>query len=311
METPRQELTLALHQAVSADPGNTVDKPPRRSQERRVETTESTAPAATLRILFLGDIFGDPGRRAVAEWMPRLKERHNIDFIIVNGENSAGGRGITPKIAIALMRAGAAVVTTGDHAWDQNEIVDYMATEPRLLRPVNWPEGTPGQGSVVLETDKGKIAVAQAQGRTFTQPPLENPFLAMDKEVAALREQTPVIFVDFHAEATSEKIAMGWHLDGRVSAVVGTHTHVQTADERILPNGTAFLCDAGMCGPLDSVIGSKVDPVLHRFRTGMPVKFAVAHGTVRVCGAWVEVDVATGRALKIERVSELWTEPGA
>ena len=265
---------------------------------------------ATLRILFLGDIFGEPGRRAVIDWLPRLKERHAIDFIIVNGENAAGGRGITPKLAIALMRAGAAVVTTGDHVWDQNELVDYMATEPRLLRPVNWPEGTPGQGSVVLETDKGKIAVAQAQGRTFTQPPLENPFLAIEREVAALREQTPVIFVDFHAEATSEKIAMGWHLDGKVSAVVGTHTHVQTADERILPNGTAFLCDAGMCGPLDSVIGSRVEPVLHRFRTGMPVKFSVAHGPVRVCGAWVEVDVATGRALKIERVSELWTEPG-
>ena len=265
-------------------------------------------PARTLRILFLGDVFGEPGRKAVLDWLPRLRERHAIDFAIVNGENSAGGRGITPKLAISFMRAGAAVVTTGDHVWDQSELVAYMATEPRLLRPVNWPEGTPGQGSVVLETEKGKVAVVQAQGRTFTQPPLENPFLALDREVEKLRAETPVIFVDFHAEATSEKIAMGWHLDGRVSAVIGTHTHVQTADERILPGGTAFLCDAGMCGPRDSVIGSKVDPVLYRFRTGMPVKFQVAHGPVRVCGAWVEVDVATGRALHIERVSEIWNE---
>jgi metallophosphoesterase (TIGR00282 family) len=184
-----------------------------------------------------------------------------------------------------------------------------MATEPRLLRPLNWPPGTPGQGSVVLETDKGKVAVVNAQGRTFTQPPLENPFLAIDREVEMLRAETPVIFVDFHAEATSEKIAMGWHLDGRVSAVAGTHTHVQTADERILPGGTAFLCDAGMCGPLDSVIGSKVEPVLHRFRTGLPVKFAVAHGPVRVCGLWVEVETATGKAVGVGRVSEVWREP--
>jgi len=262
-----------------------------------------------MRLLFLGDVFGEPGRKAVIEWLPRLKERHAIDFIVVNGENAAGGRGITPKIAIALMRAGAAVVTTGDHIWDQNEIVDYLATEPRVLRPLNWPDGTPGQGSVVLETDKGKVAVVQAQGRTFTNPPLENPFLALDREVERLRAETPVILVDFHAEATSEKIAMGWHLDGRVSAVIGTHTHVQTADERILPNGTAFLCDAGMCGPENSVIGSRIEPVLHRFRTGMPVKFLVANGPVRVCGAWVEVDADTGRALRIERVSELWQEP--
>lgn len=287
-----------------------MDNPALISQEQAVETSDQTTAApATLRILFLGDIFGEPGRKAVVDLIPKLKERHDIDFIIVNGENSAGGRGITPKIAISLMRAGAAVVTTGDHVWDQNEIVEFMGTEPRLLRPLNWPEGTPGQGSVVLETAKGKVAVVQAQGRTFTQPPLENPFLAIDREVTALREETPVIFVDFHAEATSEKIAMGWHLDGRVSAVMGTHTHVQTADERILPNGTGFICDAGMCGPLDSVIGSKVDPVLYRFRTGRPVKFAVAHGPVRVCGAWVEVDTATGRTLHIERVCEIWQEP--
>ena len=269
---------------------------------------EQTPDSAVLRILFLGDIFGEPGRRAVIDLLPKLKERLNLDFIIVNGENSAGGRGITPKIAISLMRAGAAVVTTGDHVWDQNEIVEYMVHEPRLLRPLNWPDGTPGQGSVVLETAKGKVAVAQAQGRTFTQPPLENPFLALDREVEKLRAETPVIFVDFHAEATSEKVAMGWHLDGRVSAVVGTHTHVPTADERILPGGTAFQCDAGMCGPEDSVIGSDPGPVLRRFRTGRPEKFTVARGPVRVNGAVIDVDLASGRALRIERVSERWVE---
>jgi 2',3'-cyclic-nucleotide 2'-phosphodiesterase len=285
-----------------------VDKVRLLAQGRRVATPEQPSEPAILRILFLGDVFGEPGRKAVIEMMPRLRERLSADFIIVNGENAAGGRGITPKIAIALMRAGAAVITTGDHIWDQNEIVEYMATEPRLLRPLNWPEGTPGQGSIVLDTAKGKVAVVNAQGRTFTQPPLENPFLALDREIAVLREQTPVIFVDFHAEATSEKTAMGWHLNGRVSAVVGTHTHVQTADERILSDGTAFLCDAGMCGPVDSIIGSKVEPVVHRFKTGMPVKFAVAHGEVRVCGAVIDVEAATGRAVRIERVNERWKE---
>jgi 2',3'-cyclic-nucleotide 2'-phosphodiesterase len=265
-----------------------------------------------LRILFLGDVFGEPGRKAVCAMIPILKERFAIAFIIVNGENSAGGRGITPKIAIQLMRAGATVITTGDHAWDQSEIVDFMGTEPRLLRPLNYVAGVPGQGSIVLETDKGKVAVVNAQGRTFTQPPLENPFVALTAEVERLRAETPIIFVDFHAEATSEKVGMGWHLDGLVSAVVGTHTHVQTADERILPKGTAFLCDAGMCGPRDGVIGCDVTPVLRRFLTGMPARFHTAQGPVLVCGCWIEVDVATGRALHIERVRELWdgTEGG-
>ena len=286
-----------------------MDNPRLLSKGRLVDTIEPSPAAATLRILFLGDVFGEPGRKAVIDMLPKLRERLSIDFVIVNGENSAGGRGITPKIAIALMRAGASVITSGDHIWDQSEIVEYVPTEPRLLRPVNWPEGTPGQGSIVLETAKGRVAVVNAQGRTFTQPPLENPFLAMDRELTVLREQTRVIFVDFHAEATSEKLAMGWHLDGRVSAVIGTHTHVQTSDERILPNGTAFLCDAGMCGPLDSIIGSRVEPVVHRFKTGLPVKFAVANGSVRVCGAWIEVDAATGKAIHIERINETWQEP--
>ncbi len=229
-----------------------------------------------------------------------------IDFVIVNGENSAGGRGITPKIAIALLRAGAAVITTGDHVWDQKEIVPYLDTEPRVLRPLNYPDGTTGQGSIVLDTPKGKVAVINVQGRTFMQPPLENPFLAVDGEIARLQEEEAVriIFVDMHAETTSEKIAMGRYLDGRVSAVVGTHTHVQTADERVFPEGTAFLCDAGMCGPVESVLGRRIDPIVQRMLTSTPRAMPVAKGKVRLCGAVVDVETATGKALGIRRFAE-------
>jgi len=261
---------------------------------------------SSIRILFLGDVVGEPGRKAVIEQLPLLKQRHTLDFIIVNGENSAGGKGITPKIAIDLLRAGAAVITTGDHVWDQQEIVDYFPTEPRLLRPLNYPEGTPGNGSVVLETAKGKVAVMQVQGRSFIQPPLENPFIAAEAEAERLREQgVGPIIVDMHAETTSEKIAMGRCLDGKVSLVVGTHTHVQTADERIFPGGTGFLCDAGMCGPEDSVLGRTIESVVWRFRTGMPTRFPIAKGSVRLCGVIVEVDVASGRCLSIDRLSHM------
>ena len=258
-----------------------------------------------LRILFLGDVVGEPGRRAVIDLMPELKREYGLDFVIVNGENAAGGRGITPKITIDLLRAGVAVVTTGDHVWDQKEIYHYIDTEPRLLRPINYPDDTPGQGSVVLETDKGKVGVLNVQGRTFMLPPLENPFRALDQEIAKLREETPVIFVDVHAETTSEKIAIGRYLDGRVSAVVGTHTHVQTADERIFPGGTAFLCDAGMCGPSESVLGREIEPIVTRFLTSLPATFPVAKGPVALHGALVDVDEASGMALKIERFSRV------
>ena len=257
-----------------------------------------------LNILFLGDIVGEPGRRAVIETLPRLRERERIDFVIVNGENSANGRGITPKISIDLLRAGAAVITTGDHIWDQKEIIPYIPTEPRLLRPLNYPPDTPGAGSVVLETAKGKVAVVNVQGRTFTNPPLENPFRAMDAEIARLREETPIIFVDIHAETTSEKVAMGRFLDGRVSAVVGTHTHVQTADEQVFPGGTAFLCDAGFCGPSESCLGRDINAIVGRFLSSMPVSFPIAKGEVRLHGAIVEIDEATGRAHAIRRVAE-------
>ncbi|MFZ9935618.1 MAG: TIGR00282 family metallophosphoesterase [Luteolibacter sp.] len=266
---------------------------------------------STIRILFLGDIVGEPGRKTVIANLPILKQRESLDFIIVNGENSAAGKGITPKIAIDLLRAGAAVITTGDHVWDQKEIVDYFPTEPRLLRPLNYPEGTPGQGSVVLETAKGRVAVMQVQGRSFIQPPLENPYLAAEREAQRLRaEGIGPIVVDCHAETTSEKIAMGRMLDGRVSAVLGTHTHVQTADERIFPGGTGYLSDAGMCGPEESILGRNIESVVWRFRTGMPTRFPIATGAVRLCGAILDVDVQSGACLAIRRFSELYPEHG-
>jgi len=267
--------------------------------------TNDEVPQGQIRILFYGDIVGEPGRKAVIAHLPAIRRQRSVDFVIANGENSAGGRGITPKISIALLRAGAAVITSGDHIWDQTEIVPYIDTEPRLLRPMNFPEGTPGQGEVILGTEKGKVAVINVMGRTFTQPTLDNPFNLLEDAVARLREETPVVFVDVHAETTSEKIAVGRLLDGKVSAVVGTHTHVQTADEQIFPGGTAFLCDAGMCGGVESILGRKIDPIVRRFQTGLPARFPVAPGPVRLCGAIVDVDLATGKATAIERLSEV------
>ena len=258
-----------------------------------------------LTILFLGDIVGEPGRAAVMAQLPRLKESLAVDFIVVNGENAAGGRGITPKITIDLLRAGVSVITTGDHIWDQKEIISFIDTEPRLLRPVNYPAGAPGSGSIVLETAKGKVGVISVQMRTFMQPILENPFPAVEAAVAAMRLQTSVIFVDAHGETTSEKIAIGRFLDGKVSAVIGTHTHVQTADEQIFPGGTAFLCDAGMCGPANSILGRAIEPIVNRFISNLPVLFPVAKGDVRLCGVVVSIDETTGRALSITRVNEL------
>jgi len=258
-----------------------------------------------LRMLFLGDVVGEPGRRAVIDLVPVLKKEYELDFVIVNGENAAGGRGITPKITIDLLRAGIAVVTTGDHVWDQKEIFNYIDTEPRLLRPINYPEDTPGQGSVVLETSKGKVGVLNVQGRTFMLPPLENPFRALDAAITKMREETSVIFVDVHAETTSEKIAIGRFLDGRVSAVVGTHTHVQTSDERLFPGGTAFLCDAGMCGPTESILGREIEPIVTRFITNLPATFPVAKGPVALNGAIIDIDETTGKALGIQRFTRV------
>src|SRR6059036_1711919 len=257
-----------------------------------------------LMVLFLGDVVGEPGRNAVIARLPELKEQHGVDFIVVNGENAAGGRGITGKITIDLLRAGVSVVTTGDHVWDQKDILSFIETEPRLLRPVNYPPRAPGSGSIVLETTKGKIGVIDVQCRTFMQPILENPFRAMDETVAKMREETANIIVDVHGETTSEKIAMGRFLDGKVSAVIGTHTHVQTADEQILPGGTAFICDAGMCGPVNSILGRAIDPIVRRFISNVPAIFPVAGGDVRLHGALIEIDETTGRAMRITRVDE-------
>src|SRR5581483_7412465 len=257
-----------------------------------------------LTVLMLGDIVGEPGRSAVIARLPELKEKYSLDFIIVNGENAAGGRGITGRITIDLLRAGVSVITTGDHVWDQKEILAFIETEPRLLRPLNYPDGAPGGGSIVLETGKGKIGVINVQARTFMQPILENPFRSIAIAVTKMRSETANIIVDIHGETTSEKIAMARFLDGKVSAVIGTHTHVQTADEQIFPGGTAFLCDAGMCGPVTSILGRAIDPIMNRFISNLPASFPVANGEVRLHGAVIEIDESTGRAVKIIRVNE-------
>src|SRR5437867_2641854 len=257
-----------------------------------------------LRVLFLGDIVGEPGRSAVIARLAELKSKYALDFVVVNGENAAGGRGITGRIAIDLLRSGVSVITTGDHIWDQKEILSFIDTEPRLLRPVNYPEGAPGSGSIVLETAKGKIGVLNVQARTFMQPILENPFRASEAAVIRMREETRNIIVDVHGETTSERIAMGRFLDGKVSAVIGTHTHVQTADEQIFPGGTAFMCDAGMCGPVNSILGRAIDPILNRFISNLPASFPVAGGEVRLRGALIEIDETSGRAVRISRVDE-------
>ncbi|MGI8889452.1 MAG: TIGR00282 family metallophosphoesterase [Chthoniobacterales bacterium] len=257
-----------------------------------------------LTILFLGDVVGEPGRTAVITRLPELKRKYALDFIIVNGENAAAGRGITPKITIDLLRAGVSVVTSGDHIWDRKEIVPFIETEPRLLRPLNYPAGTPGAGAIVLETPKAKIGVINVQARTFMQPILENPFPLLDAAVKAMRLETPNIVVDAHGETTSEKIALGRYLDGRVSAVLGTHTHVQTADEQIFDQGTAFICDAGMCGPVHSILGRAIEPIVGRFISNMPTPFPVALGETRLRGVLLEIEETTGKARRITRLDE-------
>ena len=257
-----------------------------------------------MKILFIGDIVGSPGRRAVRELLPGLKQQHKLDVIVANGENAAGGNGITPDIAEELFSLGVDAITTGDHLWDQKEVVELLQNEKRLLRPLNYPPGTMGKGSVVLKIrDLPPMAVMNAQGRTF-MPVLENPFLMGLEEAKWLRQQTNIIFVDFHAEATSEKIAFARMLDGQVSAVVGTHTHVQTADEQIFPGGTAYLTDAGFTGPHESVLGREIEPVVKRFRTGLPQRFDVARHDVILHGAVIEVENSTGKALGIQRIAE-------
>ncbi len=257
-----------------------------------------------VKLLFIGDIVGAPGRRAVRALLPVLSERHGLGFVVANGENSAGGNGITAAIAQELFQAGIDVITTGDHVWDQKEAAGLLEREPRVLRPANYPPGVPGNGSVVHARPGGPpVAVLNLQARTF-MPPLENPFVLAAAEVPRLRARTPIVFIDFHGEATSEKIAMGRMLDGQISGLVGTHTHVQTADEWVMPKGSAYLSDAGFTGPHDSVLGREVEPVVRRFLTNLPQRFEVASGRVLLQGAVIDIDEATGLARGIVRISE-------
>ena len=259
-----------------------------------------------MKILIVGDIVGSPGRDAAKALLPILKAKREIDFTIVNAENAAGGAGITPKTANELLGAGADVLTTGQHIWRHREIGPYLGAEPRLLRPANYPPATPGFGGYAYTAKNGtQVGVVNLLGRVFMgADAVDDPFRTGLAQVVELRKKTPVIIVDMHAEATSEKAVMAWYLDGKVSAVMGTHTHVQTADERILPQGTAFLTDLGMTGPHDSIIGRKIEPVMEKFLTGIPNRFDVAEDNVKLCGVILEIDPATGKALKIERIQE-------
>jgi len=256
-----------------------------------------------VRVLFIGDIVGRPGREMIRKGVRALAEKHAADLVIANAENSAAGFGITKDIGDTLLELGVDVMTSGNHIWDKKEVLDYIGTEPRLLRPANYPAGVPGRGSYIARTGDGReVGVINVMGRVFMTP-IDDPFAVVLREIEAIRHRTRIIIVDFHAEATSEKVAMGWHLDGKATLVVGTHTHVQTADERILPNGTAYLTDAGMTGPHDSIIGMERDPSLARFLTGMPTKFEPATANPRLNGVLVTAEDKTGRATAVTRIS--------
>jgi metallophosphoesterase (TIGR00282 family) len=254
-----------------------------------------------LRILFIGDIVGSPGRRIVADRLADLIATERLDLVIANGENSASGFGITPRIAEELLGYGIEVLSGGNHIWDRKEILDFIPHEPRVLRPANFPEGSPGSGLYSGTARAGTpYAVLCLQGRVLMAPN-DCPFRIADRELAKLPAAAKIIVVDIHAEATSEKQAMGWYLDGRVTAVIGTHTHVATADERVLPKGTAYITDVGMTGPHDSIIGMAKEPIIKRFLDGIPVRFEVATGGVQMNAVLIEADPATGRAQSIER----------
>ena len=256
-----------------------------------------------MKILFIGDIVGKPGRELIRKGLPGLADRLEVDLVIANAENAAAGFGVTKDIGDALLESGVHVMTSGNHIWAKKEVIEYIGGEPRLLRPANYPAGVPGRGSYVAQTGDGRaVGVINVMGRVFMQS-IDDPFTVVLKEIEAMRGRTKVIVVDFHAEATSEKVAMGWYLDGKVTLVVGTHTHVQTADERILPNGTAYITDAGMTGPHDSIIGMEREPSLARFLNGMPSRYEPATGNPRLNGVVIEADDKTGRALAISRVS--------
>lgn len=256
----------------------------------------------TMKVVFIGDIVGSPGREMIERYLPRLKRKYSPDVVIANGENAAAGRGITKRIFDDLLRSGVDVVTMGNHTWDQKEIYDFIDETDYLIRPANFSEEAPGQGMTTISKNGVTLSVINLHGRTFL-PPHGDPFAKATELVEEAKEISPLVFVDFHAEATSEKIAMGWHLNGLASVVVGTHTHVQTADDRILPGGTAYITDAGMTGPYDEILGMKKEDVIYRFKTNLPVRFEVPkQGRAQLNGLYVEIDDQTGKAKHVERI---------
>jgi metallophosphoesterase (TIGR00282 family) len=257
-----------------------------------------------MKILFIGDVVGSPGRDAIREILPRLKEKKSIDFVIANAENSAGGTGITPRVANDLFNSGCNVLTSGDHIWRRQEVIEILNSDANLLRPLNLTGCSIGRGYNFYKTESGlSVAVVSLLGRVFLDASTDSPFIVMRDALPKIKKETNIIVLDFHAEATSEKIAMGWFLDGEVSCVLGTHTHVQTADEKILPNGTAYITDVGMSGPFDSVIGRKKEQIIERFVTGMPIRFELGTEDVRLQGVIVEIDDKTGKSISVERVN--------
>jgi metallophosphoesterase (TIGR00282 family) len=262
-----------------------------------------------MRLLFIGDIVARPGRDLVRRSLGALVRHHAVDFVIANGENAAAGAGITKEIAEDLLRDGVHVLTSGNHIWDKREVIEFIAREPRLLRPANYPQAAPGQGHIVMSAANGvAVGVINLMGRVFMSG-VDDPFAAARREVASVKDAgARVIFIDFHGETSSEKIAMGWYLDGEVTAIIGTHTHVQTADARILPRGTAYLTDVGMTGPHDGVIGMDRDAVLTRFTTGVPARFEPATGDPRLHAVLIDADNESGRATRVQTLSLHATE---
>lgn len=266
----------------------------------------------TSRILFFGDIVGEPGRKALMRALPELRERYSATHVIANAENAAGGRGLTPKIAQDLLRNGLDAITLGDHVWDQKDLIHWMDREVRLLRPLNLQVGSPGHSIYIIEKGASKIGLFCLHGRTFMKTGAENPFTHASQAVEKLHaEGCHSILVDFHAETTSEKIAMGYHLDGKVSAVVGTHTHVQTSDARILPKGSAHITDLGMCGPRDSVIGRDISAVLQSMTSSIPCVFPIAKWPVQLSGVLIEIDNTSGKATHIEAINHIVEQKAA
>ncbi|TLS52274.1 TIGR00282 family metallophosphoesterase [Paenibacillus antri] len=254
-----------------------------------------------MKVLFIGDIVGSTGRRALKENLPALKQTHKPDFIVVNGENAAGGKGITGAIANEFFELGVHGISMGNHTWDNKDIFEFIDKEPRLIRPANFPPGTPGQGSVTLKANGKELLLINVMGRAFL-PPLDCPFRTLDKLFDKSKKRPVATLVDVHAEATSEKLAVGWYLDGKASAVVGTHTHVQTNDEQLLPNGTAYITDVGMTGSREGILGMEREAVLTKFLTQLPVRFAAAEGKYQFHGVVIDIDESTGKAKSIKTI---------